>query len=212
MPLSWMANRAHSLNVFVCAHMHTQLTYAHVCTPMIWLFWKDAGKWDTSQTLELPHLWQFFCPQPELHPTPGREGTTQLLEIGSYCCVLLHSPRSACHWDSILGSHLVGMVSKTCSRAREGVIKKDQKSTPGHQQSELHLFSPACTCPQFDATGGFPTATESTGWDSHDEMPSTIQSSGLQPRGGDLQRDLSVHGSSGQEKVLCKVGGTVRAI
>lgn len=124
--------------------MHTQLTFA--------LIYSDHSErhqecWSEAhpQTMELLHLWQFFCPQPELHQTLGREGTTQLLEIGSYCCVLLHSPHSGCHYDSILGSHLAGMVSMTCSEGERGREwqRRIRKVHQGYQQSKLYLF-PKC--------------------------------------------------------------------
>lgn len=127
------------LCVLTCTHNSHTHTCAH---PWSDCFGKMLGmpKWDTSQTLEILHLWQFFCPQPELHHTPGREGTTQLLKIGSYCCMLLHSPHSGCHCDSILGSHLAGMVSKTCSQGEGG-------SDKGRSEKYTRAISKVdCTC------------------------------------------------------------------
>lgn len=44
--------------------------------------------------------------------------------------MLLHSPHSGCHCDSILGSHLAGMVSMTCSEGEGGSDKgRSEKHT-----------------------------------------------------------------------------------
>lgn len=174
MPLSWIPTREHSLNVCVHAHGHTQLSCAHVCTVITCWFWKDARN---VRMRGIPRPWCSLIS--DRFPALGLNSITPLGggEMWQHSCwklvltaACVFRPHSGCHYDSVLGSHLAGRVSVTCRKAHQG-------------NQQTIFMPPACTYPQSDAPAGFSTATEGTGWDSHDKMlePRTIQLQGLWP-------------------------------